>query len=691
MSIPKLIHDDHNKIKIALPPPRIIHISDTHFTDSSHTLDSGYWIDSQNSPLKSDILSDYIIKNQAQLGTNIIVITGDLTDSGEQGDYQIARSFIQKLKDNGFEVYCVPGNHDYSFEGNLFVPQAELPQTHTRKVNYRQYIDSNEYPQFIELNNCCLILLDSLKGEVDDRGNSLNIDLNAQGKLGDKQLADIKVQLADLQKARQTGKKVVVCLHHSPFKVNKSNLSPDLVMDEDSLSGLDDAEEFMAIINNNIDCLLFGHTSPPGELQLGCEEFRKQEQRYAVPIINCENLEHLAWYQETGFGVSAKQVCVGQNQDGRLEIFYIGTDNKIYHNWQKTPESDWHKINWNGAVALGGEAKQICVGQNEDGHLEVFYVGTNDTIYHNWQNGPNRTDSWHGQEVLGHSFFTGDDSARQICVGRYNDGRLAVFYIGTNLGIRYNWQNAKNISASWHGEERFGILDSGYQICVGQNQDGRLEIFYIGTDLEIKHRWQKTEGGWSDETSFSAHILQNTGYQICVGQNQDGRLEIFYIGTNLEIKHNAQIVPNGEWGGEESLGPLSIENLGYQICVGQNKDGRVEIFYIGTFLFIYHNYQKTPNGSWSGVELHSGLTEAGLQICVGQNKDGRLEIFYVGTNSHLYHNFQTIPDAAYPITVIDLARNWSEVYYTNSTTPIKIARGVKKPRFDQLTPRHKQL
>src|SRR5205807_4391354 len=47
---------------------------------------------------------------------------------------------------------------------------------------------------------------------------------------------------------------------------------------------------------------------------------------------------------------------------------------------------------WSGEVRLGGSAKALAVGQNQDGHLELFYVGTNDAIYHNWQ-----TVNWHGE------------------------------------------------------------------------------------------------------------------------------------------------------------------------------------------------------------------------------------------------------------------------------------------------------
>ncbi len=68
----------------------------------------------------------------------------------------------------------------------------------------------------------------------------------------------------------------------------------------------------------------------------------------------------------------------------------------IYHNWQNAPNRDW-----NGEEEFkNNRAKQICVGQNQDGRLEIFYVGMNDTIYHNWQNAPNH--DWNGEEHLGY-------------------------------------------------------------------------------------------------------------------------------------------------------------------------------------------------------------------------------------------------------------------------------------------------
>ena len=39
-------------------------------------------------------------------------------------------------------------------------------------------------------------------------------------------------------------------------------------------------------------------------------------------------------------------------------------------------------------MSLGGKAKQIAVAADADGHLELYDIGTDDALYHDWQDGP---------------------------------------------------------------------------------------------------------------------------------------------------------------------------------------------------------------------------------------------------------------------------------------------------------------
>jgi hypothetical protein len=78
-------------------------------------------------------------------------------------------------------------------------------------------------------------------------------------------------------------------------------------------------------------------------------------------------------------------VVVAQNQSETLEIFYVGMNNDLYHNWQTAPNS----TAWVGEMRISNDsARQIAAARNVDGRLEIFYVGTDSKIYHNAQTTP---------------------------------------------------------------------------------------------------------------------------------------------------------------------------------------------------------------------------------------------------------------------------------------------------------------
>jgi 3',5'-cyclic AMP phosphodiesterase CpdA len=290
---------------------RIIHISDLHFTNSSVTWEIDgelvLW-DLQQSAVRSSTIANYLINNRAKLMSNTIVITGDITDSGDEKDYAIAQSFISRLTAAGFRVFSVPGNHDVSYEGNLAlfrVPfltsaQQELGHSETRRQNFSKYIDNGVYPRIIDLQRAWLILLDTMKDELNDQGFSMGRSDNfGQGRLGQRQLEILKEWLRKFQNDRMAGKKVVVCLHH--------------LFTSDSKIMLDDQGEFLEIVKGNIDCLLYGHSSRKRALQ---ERRNAEEENYSIPIINCENLEHLTSDQPF---YSITVIDLDQN---RTEVFH---------------------------------------------------------------------------------------------------------------------------------------------------------------------------------------------------------------------------------------------------------------------------------------------------------------------------------------------------------------------------------
>ena len=318
-------------------------------------------------------------------------------------------------------------------------------------------------------------------------------------------------------------------------------------------------------------------------------------------------------------GVITSNIAVGNNADGRLEIFARGTDNALWHQWQTAPNNGW-----SGWASLGGViTSDPVLGRNADGRLEVFARGTDNAVWHQWQTAPNN--GWSGWASLGGVITS------NIAVGNNADGRLEIFARGTDNALWHQWQTAPN--NGWSGWASLGGVITSDPV-LGRNADGRLEVFARGTDNAVWHQWQTApNNGWSGWASLGGVITSN----IAVGNNADGRLEIFARGTDNALWHQWQTAPNNGWSGWASLGGVITSDPE----LGRNADGRLEVFARGTDNAVWHQWQTAPNNGWSGWASLGGVITS--NIAVGNNADGRFELFVRGSDQGVWHRWQVSP------------------------------------------------
>ncbi len=313
-------------------------------------------------------------------------------------------------------------------------------------------------------------------------------------------------------------------------------------------------------------------------------------------------------------------VAVGSNKDGRLEVFGLGLNTAVYHNWQVKPNGGWS--GWNSLN--GALTSDPSLGCNADGRLELFARGKDSGLWHIWQQTPNGT--WSGWNSLG-GIITSDPAVYSNA-----DGRLEVFARGSDNGLWHIWQLKPN--GNWSPWSPLGGVITSDPV-VYQNADGRMEVFARGTDNALWHIWQTApNGGWSGWSSFGGVITSAPA----VGRNADGRLEAFARGADNAVWHIWQVVPNGGWSGWNSLGGIITSDP----SVNSNADGRLEVFSRGLDNGLWHIWQTKPNGGWSGWASLGGVITS--DVTVGRNADGRLEAFARGLDDALWHNWQVAPN-----------------------------------------------
>jgi hypothetical protein len=370
----------------------------------------------------------------------------------------------------------------------------------------------------------------------------------------------------------------------------------------------------------------------------------------------------MGWFGPISLGGTAKQIVVASNVDGRLEIFYIRTDNNLCHRFQLALNA----LFWSEESVLAEtHVEQIAVGANKDGRLEIFYTDSHNNLFHNCQpqaaniatDPTTLTLPWVGQ----HGF--GGITAKQIAVAGNADGRLELFYPDEHNNLFHIWQNSvpvvgigqpSQLLTNW--SQPASLNQTGKQVSAGRNLDDCLELFFTDKSDDLMHAWQLTPATVANPNTFNGPVSfpKDSAQQIAVGQNSSGQLEIFYVGTNNDLyriwQTNVPVLPGtpetiaSSWAAKETR----IEKTSArQVTAVADVNGALNIFYVGLENKLHFNQQTTPPGlgangapdTWAG---ESSLASNGVkQIAAAANADGRLEVICINTDGKLYHYWQT--------------------------------------------------
>jgi hypothetical protein len=226
----------------------------------------------------------------------------------------------------------------------------------------------------------------------------------------------------------------------------------------------------------------------------------------------------------------------------------------------------------------------------------------------------------------------GDEHVANLVSATNPDGSAVLFGIGANGNLWTNSEAAPEIG--WSGWKDIG--GSGIQpgFVVGHNPTGLLELIGVDTNGAIWHFRQTENYTWTHWSRRQEEVEP----QLAMGQNLDGRLELFAISKNHLLLHSIQLIAGGEWSKWMDLGNTEITS---PFAVAQDKDGRLIFFGFGSNA-LQTLSQRTPGSSYgASIDLPAtGITP----IALGNNKDGNIEIFGVDSNGAIESTTQS--DAA---------------------------------------------
>ena len=159
-------------------------------------------------------------------------------------------------------------------------------------------------------------------------------------------------------------------------------------------------------------------------------------------------------WESIGTGPFIGDPVVSFNARNGLEVFAIGRDGSLNHTWQMcfTPtSSQWSE--WNTIPTSGGWLSNVrpTVAQNADGRIELCIVDNNGILWHISQTSPSDSSQWSAwDQLFGNRRFP--TNAKPVLI-RNADGRLEVFIVGSDEQIYHNWQILFGGKLQWNSTD----------------------------------------------------------------------------------------------------------------------------------------------------------------------------------------------------------------------------------------------
>lgn len=189
--------------------------------------------------LYSTEILDKLVGDALSAKPDMMLITGDLTERGDQKSHELVANILGKLVSEGIKVVVIPGNHDVDNADGSTSPQqfAELYKDFGFNMAYAKDQASLSYA-CEPFDGLVLLCIDTATGSIGD--------------------STMKWLLDETDKAHEKGKQVVVMQHHNVMEHydGKSSLQKENV-----LKNYEEVADKM--IKNGIHLVFSGHAHIP--------------------------------------------------------------------------------------------------------------------------------------------------------------------------------------------------------------------------------------------------------------------------------------------------------------------------------------------------------------------------------------------------------------------------------------------
>lgn len=310
-----------------------------------------------------------------------------------------------------------------------------------------------------------------------------------------------------------------------------------------------------------------------------------------------------------------------------LDVFAVASNGRTMSNWwdQASGWAGWFHVQ-GGIVAPGGAGSPVTSIARYSGHLDLFTVGTDNRVYSCWWD---IGSGWHPWFPLGDLQCRSGSTVN--VVSRYTD-HLDLFTTASDGRIMSTWWDARTGWAGWF-QVLGGVAAAGAPVTAIARYPSHLDLFTVGTDNRVHSCWWDDRSGWHAWFPLGTLTCRPDSTVNVVARHRD-QLDLFTTASDGRIVSTWWNVRSG-WANWFQVSG-GVASAGSPVTAIARYSNHLDLFTLGTDNRIYSTWWHEGN-NWAGwFNVSGGVGTPGGQVAALSRFADHIDLFTVGSDGVIY-------------------------------------------------------
>jgi hypothetical protein len=310
-----------------------------------------------------------------------------------------------------------------------------------------------------------------------------------------------------------------------------------------------------------------------------------------------------------------------------LDVFDVASDGRTMSDWWDASSgwAGWFHVS-GGIASPGGAGSPVTAIARYAGHLDLFTVGTDNRVYSCWWD---QASGWSGWFTIG-SLVCRSGSTVNV-VSRYND-HLDIFTTASDGKTMSTWWDARSGWGSWF-QISGGVAAAGATVTAIARYPFHLDVFTVGTDNRVYSCWWDERSGWSSWFAVGSQSCRPDSTVSVVARFPD-QLDLFTTAADGKIVSTWWNARTG-WGSWFQVSG-GVASAGSPVTAIARYSNHLDLFVIGTDNRIYSTWWHDTTGWASWFNVSGGVGKPGGQVAAISRVTEHIDLFTVGSDGIVY-------------------------------------------------------